>query len=96
MSPCTCMLYDGPELLRLWRRRATPVLRRWLAKGHRIAQDRVAKTVHLVLMVETGCDEVTSPANAHKSHHLPNCPQSIRRTCTVSRVDTVSSEQTDG
>jgi hypothetical protein len=84
---CTCMQYHPLELLAMWRRRAGPIMKRLLLHGHGVDAINTGETVKLLMLIERGGPEVTSPENRHRSHHLKNCPVSIRAT---GRIDTVS------
>lgn len=88
---CTCMQFAPAEMLKMWRRRAAPTVRRLLVHGHAVRHKHMAETVRLICMVERGGEEVTSVANWNRSHHLRDCPFNPCNTPLNQRLtDTVS------
>ena len=75
---CTCMQFSPFEHLRLWQQRAEPVSHRLVHHGHGVSTDRLDETIRLILKMETGHPDCFAPENAHRSHHLPDCPAAPR------------------
>jgi hypothetical protein len=66
------------ELIRLWRRRSTPVIRRMVMRGRGPSSDGIAATLTLLAKSEVEPEAFADPQHAHRSHHLAWCPASIR------------------
>jgi hypothetical protein len=55
-----------------------PVVQRLVSHGHGIDTFAMDETLRLVSIMETGAPECYSDENAHRSHHLPDCPAALR------------------
>ena len=93
---CTCARYGQMDLLRIWRARAQPIVKRLITRGRETDPARMVETVRLIMMLERGEPEVTAEANYPRSHHLLECPASIRHLCTAARFVTSCHESGSG
>jgi hypothetical protein len=66
------------ELLQRWQVRVIPIVTRMEMHCHAVDSDRLDATVALIMRMETGHDDCFSAENAHRSHHLPDCPWAPR------------------
>ena len=84
---CTCMALGPFDHMRVWQRRAQPIITRWLRRGRPVDATNMKETLRLVTLMETGDPDCFAAVNFHRSHHLQGCPwrQSLRAGMNVTK-----------
>lgn len=81
------------EMLTAWQHRAAPIFRRMMLHSKRCDPSRISETLRLVLLFPSMDPACFAPENAHRSHHLKNCPLARRnagKNLTVSPREVVT------